>query len=96
IIPLFIIEIKNGSSKYELMRNLTPVNREMFYISNLLYRRESVKELRLFQITSFLIKKWRQKYQENNLEEINLLKKQTVWLFASEIILVLVYALTSA
>ncbi|HDR7949867.1 TPA: ABC transporter ATP-binding protein [Bacillus toyonensis] len=95
IIPLFIIEIKNGSSKYELMRNLTPVNREMFYISNLLYRRESVKELRLFQITSFLIKKWRQKYQENNLEEINLLKKQTVWLFASEIILVLVYALTS-
>ncbi|MEH7221860.1 ABC transporter ATP-binding protein [Bacillus toyonensis] len=96
IIPLFIIEIKNGSSKYELMRNLTPVNREMFYISNLLYRRESVKELRLFQITSFLIKKWRQKYEENNLEEINLLKKQTVWLFASEIILVLVYALTSA
>ncbi|BCA37145.1 ABC transporter (plasmid) [Bacillus wiedmannii] len=96
IIPLFIIEIKNGSSKYELMRNLTPVNREMFYISNLLYRRESVKELRLFQITSFLIKKWRQKYQENNLEEINLLKKQTIWLFASEIILVLVYALTSA
>ncbi|KYZ67408.1 ABC transporter permease [Bacillus sp. GZT] len=96
IIPLFIIEIKNGTSKYELMRNLTPVNREMFYISNLLYRRESVKELRLFQITSFLIKKWRQKYQENNLEEINLLKKQTVWLFASEIILVLVYALTSA
>ncbi|MEK7013485.1 ABC transporter ATP-binding protein [Bacillus sp. FSL M7-1020] len=96
IIPLFIIEIKNGSSKYELMRNLTPVNREMFYISNLLYRRESVKELRLFQITSFLIKKWRQKYQENNLEEINLLKKQTFWLFASEIILVLVYALTSA
>ncbi|MDG1564277.1 ABC transporter ATP-binding protein [Bacillus toyonensis] len=96
LIPLFIIEIKNGSSKYELMRNLTPVNREMFYISNLLYRRESVKELRLFQITSFLIKKWRQKYQENNLEEINLLKKQTVWLFASEIILVLVYALTSA
>ncbi|AFU17822.1 ABC superfamily ATP binding cassette transporter, membrane protein (plasmid) [Bacillus thuringiensis MC28] len=96
IIPLFIIEIKNGSSKYELMRNLTPVNREMFYISNLLYRRESVKELRLFQITGFLIKKWRQKYQENNLEEINLLKKQTVWLFASEIILVLVYALTSA
>ncbi|WP_305456522.1 ABC transporter ATP-binding protein [Bacillus mycoides] len=96
IIPLFIIEIKNGSSKYELMRNLTPVNREMYYISNLLYRRESVKELRLFQITNFLIKKWRQKYEENNLEEINLLKKQTVWLFASEIILVLVYALTSA
>ncbi|MEF7655680.1 MULTISPECIES: ABC transporter ATP-binding protein [Bacillus] len=96
IIPLFIIEIKNGTSKYELMRNLTPVNREMFYITNLLYRRESVKELRLFQITSFLIKKWRQKYQENNLEEINLLKKQTVWLFVTEIILVLVYALTSA
>ncbi|HDX9591463.1 TPA: ABC transporter ATP-binding protein [Bacillus pseudomycoides] len=95
IIPLFIIEIKNGSSKYELMRYLTPANREMYYISNLLYRRESVKELRLFQITSFLIKKWRQKYQENNLEEINLLKKQTVWLFASEIILVLVYAITS-
>ncbi|WP_231401791.1 ABC transporter ATP-binding protein [Bacillus sp. 123MFChir2] len=95
IIPLFIIEIKNGSSKYELMRYLTPVNREMYYISNLLYRRESVKELRLFQITNFLIKKWRQKYQENNLEEINLLKKQTVWLFASEIILVLVYAITS-
>lgn len=96
MIPLFIVQIKLGKQRYQLVMEQAMDSRKEYYFSELLTSRESVKELKLFNISSFIINKWRYIFQNMSERYISLLKKQLLYQLGITALLVITHALTSA
>lgn len=92
IIPIFVIQLKFGSRRFYLTKDLTPYNRKESYTSNLLKRREPLKEIKTFKLENFLLKKWEKYYKLKETKEISLLIKQNLWLIIARIFLLATYA----
>jgi ATP-binding cassette, subfamily B, bacterial len=75
-IPIFLTHSKLGNSRYSLLYNQTPLAREALYTSNLLQDRQSAKEIRLFGLKEYLIKRWSEIFLKNRNEALRLAKKQ--------------------
>ncbi|MGE1217781.1 ABC transporter ATP-binding protein [Bacillus toyonensis] len=95
IIPYCFIEIRYGNSRYQLASMLIPTRREEGYIMNLLTKRDSIKELRLYKLHTYLVEKWSYFFTKNTSEEIKLIKKQSINIFFAEIITIFTYAIAS-
>lgn len=75
-IPFLLIDSKLGSYKYSLLRAQTPSYREAFYILSLLHNRQSAKEIRIFDLGPYLIKRWGLLFRKNNAETLSLTRKE--------------------
>jgi ATP-binding cassette, subfamily B, bacterial len=87
VVPLYILEMKNGKQRFNLMKKLTEVGRMNAYLENLLIKRELLKEIRINNLEGYFIDKWRGNFLSSSKEKISLEIKQTKWLLLSNIIL---------
>lgn len=94
ILPLFFIEMSYGNKRFELAKFLTPFGRLESYIAGLLNNRDSLKEIKLFGTGKYLISKWEENYQLFANNELSLLKKQGIFTFIAQFLLITTYALS--
>lgn len=94
ILPLFFIEMSYGNKRFELAKFLTPFGRLESYIAGLLNNRDSLKEIKLFGTGKYLISKWEENYQLFAKNELSLLKKQGIFTFIAQFLLISTYALS--
>ncbi|MED0670463.1 ABC transporter ATP-binding protein [Aneurinibacillus aneurinilyticus] len=86
-----IIELQFGQKRYQLVRYLTPHGRKEAYISDLLKRRDTLKELRLLDLSEYFVDKWSDLYKLNSNENLKMLKKYSIWDYISRILLTTAY-----
>lgn len=75
-IPIITTKILYGNRFFWLNFMQTPTSREAQYTQDLLTNRDQAKEVRIFNLSNFLINRWAIKYSKNMKESLNLLKKQ--------------------
>ncbi|MGE6313517.1 ABC transporter ATP-binding protein [Bacillus cereus] len=75
-VPVFIIKSKFGSKKFSLFLYQTPIAREISYIDYLLGNRDVAKEIRIFNLSNHLLRRWTSKFQTNTKSSLELLKKE--------------------
>lgn len=75
-IPYLLFNLKSGKDKFNLVSEQTPLTREINYYSYLLRERYAAKEIRLFNLANYFLKKWSTKYLENSVLSIRLIRKQ--------------------
>jgi len=75
VIPSLWLNIFIGKRRYSQMFIQTPTTRKISYLSYLLMDRAAAKELRVFQLQSYLINKLEFLYKKNAEEKITLEKK---------------------
>ncbi|MFL1676862.1 ABC transporter ATP-binding protein [Paenibacillus dendritiformis] len=90
-IPILLIHIRFGNKRYVLTRFLTPYQRREMYISDLLRQRDSLKEIRLFGLSSHLIEKWSAFYKRSAQEKYKLSRNQGKWELVGSLLLTLSY-----
>lgn len=78
IIPSFLINMKLGQKRYEQMFRQTPSSRKVNYLMNLMTRRESAKEMKLFKLYPYIMRKWGELYWKNA-EEKMVLERTGQW-----------------
>lgn len=88
ILPLMFIQMRYGNQRYALSVEMTEANRLNSYFESLLFKRETIKEIRINNLEDHYIKKWIQSFKFNASKHIKLDIKQTKWLIASNLILV--------
>ncbi|MBB2479818.1 ABC transporter ATP-binding protein [Bacillus sp. APMAM] len=93
-IPLIVIDLKFGNRRYQLMAYLTPYGRKESYIHELLSRRESLKEIRLYGAEKLMVKKWKQYFWKNGKENLKLLKSQIKWLMLTQSFFIFTYGIS--
>ncbi|WP_259418179.1 ABC transporter ATP-binding protein [Bacillus toyonensis] len=75
-LPYLYYNSRFGKQTFSLMVFQTPTKRKMSYFRSLLYDKNSVKEVRLFNLNSYFINKWENLYLKNMKESLNLTTKQ--------------------
>lgn len=78
-IPHLLMHLKFGQDRFKLSFDLSPLQRESYYLSFLLTGLATAKELRLFGLQSYLFGKWRQVVTQNNEAERHLQYKELRW-----------------
>jgi ATP-binding cassette, subfamily B, bacterial len=94
MLPLFIVEMVFGKKRFELIKFLTPTGRLESYISDLLTQRDSIKEIRLFSLSDYLMNKWRSNYRSYVNEELKVTINNSKFSLIAEFFLVLTYAIS--
>lgn len=94
MLPLFFVEMKFGKKRFELIKFLTPTGRLESYISDLLTQRDSIKEVRLFSLSDYLMKKWSINYRSYVEEELKVTINNSKFSLIAEFFLVLTYAIS--
>lgn len=74
IIPSFIINMKLGQKRYKQMFQHTPSNRKVSYLMHLMTKRESVKEMKVFNLYPYILNQWGRLYWKNAGERAKLEK----------------------
>jgi len=85
-IPHLLIHLKFGRDRFKLSFDLSPLQRESFYLSFLLTGLDAAKELRLFGLQSYLFDKWRQAAAQSNEAERQLQYKEMGWQLLLELL----------
>lgn len=75
-IPIFIIKSIYGNKQFWLKVLQSPVSREAQYLEYLLNDRQTAKELRLFNLSSHLLRRWSSRFMKNANQSLALLRKQ--------------------
>ncbi len=92
-VPHLLVHLKFGQDRFKLSFDLSPLQRESYYLTFLLTGLAAAKELRLFGLQSYLFDKWRQVAQHNNEAERQLQYKEMRWQFLLELLAFLAMAL---
>lgn len=64
IIPAFITSFKLAKYRYTVILSQSPEERQASYLSSLFMRKEAVKEIRLYKLSSYFINKWKVKFKK--------------------------------
>lgn len=75
-IPTLLIQTKFGNEKFFLMKYITKEAREANFISGLFQDKGGNKEIRLFNLSSYLLKKWERLTHYTNNKAIHLMKRE--------------------
>jgi ATP-binding cassette, subfamily B, bacterial len=92
-IPHLLIHLKFGRDRFKLSFDLSPLQRESFYLSALLTGLDAAKELRLFGLQAYLFDKWQRTAAENNEAERQLQYTEMGWQLLLELLAFLTLAL---
>jgi ATP-binding cassette, subfamily B, bacterial len=76
-IPLWIVATLNTRDLYEFSRGMTPSDRQRHYIQNILMGRNAAKEVRAFNLASFLRGRYDRLYDERIAELRKLARRRT-------------------
>ncbi|MCX7571345.1 ABC transporter ATP-binding protein [Tumebacillus sp. DT12] len=74
--PLLLVLARFGNKRFSLMMFQTPLAREARYLQHLMVKRESAKEVRLFQLRDFLLGVWSDRFRRNQEETYRLFKRE--------------------
>ncbi|CAI8898846.1 ABC transporter ATP-binding protein [Bacillus sp. IT-79MI2] len=74
--PFLYFNAMFGKQQFQLARTQTLNMRKANYIKALLYAKQSAKEVKLFNLGDYLIKKWEKYFLENNTKLLKLVTKQ--------------------
>ncbi|EJS65085.1 ABC transporter ATP-binding protein [Bacillus wiedmannii] len=88
--PALFIKSYLGKQGFELTKKTTPLLRETNYIENLLMQKDTIKEIRIFNLHTYFIQRWEKKYNKNMSYSLNFLKTKS----KAEIFLDLLVALS--
>lgn len=77
LIPYIRFNIKSVEKQNELYTRRTEQQRKVDYVSGLISKREAIKEIRLFQISDYIISSWKSLNRKDNDEHLTFEKKQT-------------------
>lgn len=75
-VPILLIQAKYSDSKYSLLKSQTPKLREAKYIQSLILNRQSAKEIRIFELGSYFLQRWKTLFQNNNLELLKIIMRE--------------------
>lgn len=75
IIPLLVIQKKEGASRFIVIHQQTASSRMAVYMNQLLQTKEAAKEIRLFDAKDFLLSRWRDIYFKNTYEMLGVERK---------------------
>lgn len=75
IVPLLIIQKKEGTSRFVVIHQQTASSRMAAYMNQLLQTKEAAKEIRLFHAKDYLLNKWRGIYFKNTYEMLGVERK---------------------
>lgn len=92
-IPHLLLHLKFGQDRFKLSFDLSPLQRESFYLTFLLTGLAAAKELRLFGLQSYLFDKWQQVVAQNNEAERQLQYKEMRWQLLLELLAFMAMAL---
>jgi ATP-binding cassette subfamily B protein len=76
-VPLWIVASLNTRDLYHFSRGMTPADRQRSYLQNVLMGRNSAKEVRAFNLASFLRQRYDRLYDERIAELRGLAKRRT-------------------
>ncbi len=76
-LPFLIFNSRFGKEDYKLIKYQTLDKRKSNYYKALLHDKQSIKEIRLFNLTKYFTNKWENLYLKNMRESIHLASKQT-------------------
>ncbi|MGM0840244.1 MAG: ABC transporter ATP-binding protein [Bacillota bacterium] len=94
-IPILIVKSFYGNKNFWLGLLQTPRAREANYIQRLLLERESSKEVKLFNLENYFIKRWSATFKQNAEESLSLLKKQRVSYIGLDSLSALFYSISA-
>ena len=94
-IPILIVKSFYGNKNFWLGLLQTPRAREANYIQRLLLERESSKEVKLFNLEDYFIKRWSTTFKQNAEESLSLLKKQRVSYIGLDSLSALFYSISA-
>ncbi|WP_370294703.1 ABC transporter ATP-binding protein [Rossellomorea marisflavi] len=75
MVPIIFVRSYFGNQKFWLNYFLTPLAREAGYLQRLLIDRDHAKEVKMFNLSNYLISKWKKKFWSNASETIKLMKR---------------------
>lgn len=75
-VPILIVQTKYSSSKYTLLKSQTPELREAKYIQSLILNRQSAKEIRIFELGSYFLQRWKELFRKNNLALLKIIMRE--------------------
>ncbi|MCY7908311.1 MULTISPECIES: ABC transporter ATP-binding protein [Bacillus subtilis group] len=84
VFPYFLVQLKYGSQKFNLIYNYTPLLRDADVTSKLITDRSSAKEVKIYGLSNHLFNRWSEKYLKNGYKHLLLNKKQQFSLFGIE------------
>jgi ATP-binding cassette subfamily B protein len=93
--PVFLIQFRFGKILFDLLVKQTPYKREANYFEFLLSNREAAKEIRLFNISSYILKRWSNLYMKNSLESLHVLKRRKISEFSLDVFTAFLYSLSA-
>jgi ATP-binding cassette, subfamily B, bacterial len=76
-VPLWIVSTLNTRDLYEFSRGMTPADRQRHYLQNILMGRNAAKEVRAFNLASFLRGRYDRLYDERIAELRQLARRRT-------------------
>lgn len=79
IVPHLVIHLRLGRDRYKLAFDLSPLQREAFYLSNTLTMLSTAKELRLFGMQDYLFRKWRHVAEKSHDAQGKQHRKELSW-----------------
>ncbi|MGN7392794.1 ABC transporter ATP-binding protein [Peribacillus frigoritolerans] len=94
-IPFLLINTMFGKKTYTLMKFQTPFFRKINYLKSLMYSKNSIKEIRLYNLYEYLFNKWDKYYIKNMNEALSLKVKQELYNSMLDIIKGILYAFSS-
>lgn len=86
IVPLVLLEIRNGKHRYNLNYDLSEQIRKQNYFETMLFKREFMKDIKLNSLQKYFFEKWSSLFNFNARKTINLHVSQSKFLILSNII----------
>jgi ATP-binding cassette subfamily B protein len=84
VVPHLLIHLRFGRDRFKLAFDLSPLQREAFYLSNALTMLSIAKELRLFGMQQYLFQKWERVAKQSHGAQSKLQRKELGWQLALE------------
>ncbi len=84
VVPQLLIHLRFGRDRFKLAFELSPLQRESFYLSNVLTGLPTAKELRLFGLQDYLFQKWQRVAKQSNKAQSRLQRSELGWQLALE------------
>lgn len=93
--PFLLFNSQFGKENYNLIRYQTLDKRKTDYYKSLLQDKQSIKEIRLFNLTKYFTNKWEYLYIKSMRESIHLISKQTRYRILMDFFKYFIYGIAS-
>lgn len=86
VIPTFAVNRRIGQSRFNQMKLQTQTYRHMSYVGQLIRGRDAAKEIRLFELSNYLLQKWQKLFRQTTKERLSLEVRAVSTAFGADLI----------